>query len=170
MKHLTKLFTMCAVAMAAICFSACEKEPSNPGNGNGNNTPTELFYETLEGTEWEGEYATTTQTQYGVYPVTIHWTVDFLKDGRGEVMFRQISQAYDPDTYSWQMTYTYDGKNTGVISDGMGEWPMSGENKWDFTCDPYNRTLQVTLQFEAQHVEDGPIVTYGGPTTLHQVR
>jgi len=170
MKQVFRALLACLVTVSMLGLASCEKEPANQGNENGGNTVSDLYYETLEGTEWEGTYATTTQTQYGVYPVTIHWTVDFLKDGKGEVMFWQESQAYGPDTYSWKMTYTYDGKNAGVISDGMGEWPVNGDNQWSFTCDPYNRTLQVPLLFEVQHVQDGPIVTYGGLTTLHQVR
>ena len=98
----------------------------------------------------------------GKAPCTIHWTVDFLRDGKGEVMFWLESQAFDADQYSWEMTYTYDGHNAGVITDADGNWP--------FTLDPYNRTMSVTLQFQTQHEEGGQMFTYGGPTTLHQTR
>lgn len=161
MKNIFRLF---AVAVISLCFmglTACKKEKTEPVTP-GTNPGEELYYETLVGTEWEGTYQTTTQTQYGAYPVTIHWTVDFLQDGNGEVMFWMESSAFDPDQYSYTFNYTYDGKNAGEITDADGQWP--------FTCDPYNRTMQVTLQFQTQHVEDGPLYTYGGPTTLHQVR
>ena len=162
MNNNLKRFMLGMMLLATTAFVACEKEPATNENPSGGTDVTELVYETLVGTEWEGTYATTTQTQYGPVPCTIHWTVDFLNDGRGEVMFWMESQAFDADQYSWQMTYTYDGHNAGVISDDDGEWP--------FTCDPYNRTMNVTLQFQTQHEEGGAIFTYGGPTTLHQTR
>jgi hypothetical protein len=162
MKNIIRLFMASMMALATIGFASCEKEPANNNQPGGDTTPAEPVYETLVGTEWEGTYSTTTQTQYGAVPCTIHWTVDFLRDGRGEVMFWLESQAFDSDQYSWQMTYTYDGHNAGVITDEDGSWP--------FTCDPYNRTMNVTLQFRTQHEEGGQMFTYGGPTTLHQTR
>jgi len=169
MKSILRFFMAGTMALAMIGFASCEKEKVTPAGDTTDPTGPQP-YATLDGTEWEGEFYTSTQTQYGSYPVTIHWTVDFIRDGEGEVMFWQQSQAYDPDQYSWKMTYTYDGNNGGVISDGHGEWPIEGESQWPYTVDPVNRTLQVMLQFDVQHVQDGPIITYGGLTTLHQVR
>ena len=162
MKNIIRFFMLGMIAAATIGFVACEKDPANNNQPNDSTNPTELVYETLVGTEWEGTFATTTQTQYGTVPCTIHWTVDFLRDGKGEVMFWIESRAFDADQYSWEMTYTYDGHNAGVITDSDGNWP--------FTCDPYNRTMNVTLQFQTQHEEGGQMFTYGGPTTLHQTR
>ena len=87
MKNMIRLFMAGMIAVATIGLVSCEKEPANNNQPSGNTDPTELVYETLVGTEWEGTYATTTQTQYGTVPCTIHWTVDFLRDGKGEVMF-----------------------------------------------------------------------------------
>lgn len=168
MKRVLKTLALAAVAMTML-FTSCQKEKVTPTEG-GTTPPAIPVFETIEGTEWEGTFYTTTQTQYGLYPVTIHWTVDFLSNGEGEVMMWQESQAYDPDKYTWKMTYTYEGNNAGVITDGFGEWPVEGDNQYPFTLDAVNRTLEVMLQFEVQHVADGPIITYGGLTTLHQIR
>lgn len=62
------------------------------------------------------------------------------------------------------MTYTYDGVNSGVISNW--EYGTAG----NFTVDPYNRVLVVeNLTLEIGETEDAGY-TYGGVTTLHQVQ
>jgi|GEM_PF-819654 len=169
MKKFFKLMAVAVLTTSMLFVASCKKEKVTPTEG-GSTPPAIPTYETLEGTEWEGTYNTTTQTQYGTYPVVIHWTVDFLANGEGEVMMWQESQAYDPDQYTWRMTYSYDGNSGGVVSDGFGEWPVDGDNNYPYTVDAVNRTLELNLQFEVQHVADGPIITYGGPTTLHQIR
>lgn len=105
-----------------------------------------------------------TYDQYPGYtnvPVILHWTVDFLKDVKGEIMNWFESQSYDPDEYTWEMTYTFED-NAGVITDENGETP--------FTCDPYNRTMSLNLVIYVQNEEGGQVYTYGGPVVLHQVR
>ena len=160
MKKNVRIFVMAMMAMSMLCLAGCDRDPVEPDP-----TPQpveEPTYETLVGTEWEGSYAT--HDQYPGYtsnPLTIHWTVDFLKDGNGEVMFWLESANYDPDPYSWQFTYTFED-NKGVISDEFGDKP--------FTCDPYNRTMNLNLTVSFQNEEDGSVYTYGGPVTLHQTR
>lgn len=148
------------IAFSMLGFVACERTPVTPEP-----TPdpiTEPTYETLEGTEWEGTYATYDQYPgYEGVPITIHWTVDFLKNRKGEVMFWFESQAYDPDQYTWAMTYTFNN-NKGVITDENGETP--------FICDPYNRTMNLDLKITVQYEDGGDGYTYGGPVTLHQIR
>lgn len=159
MKQIIRLMMVAVMAMATVGFAACERVNDDPQGGQ---TPVEPTYETLAGTEWEGTYATYDQYPgYTSVPITIHWTVDFLQDGRGEIMYWFESQAYDPDTYSWQMSYTF-ANNAGVITDADGTTA--------FTCDPYNRTMDLTLTVGVQYEEGGTVYTYGGPVTLHQVR
>ncbi len=160
MKKRFKILVMAMVSVSCMCVTSCERTPVTPEPEP--EPIVEPTYETLVGTEWEGTYATYDQYPgYTSNPLTIHWTVDFLKDGKGEVMFWLESQNYDPDPYSWEFTYTFEN-NAGVISDEFGDKP--------FTCDPYNRTIDLNLTVSFQNEEDGPVYTYGGPVTLHQTR
>ena len=160
MKRNVRILVVAMLAMSMMVLAGCKRDPVEPEP-----TPQpveEPTYETLEGTEWEGAYATHDQyPDYTSTPLTIHWTVDFLNDGRGEVMFWFESENYDPDPYSWEFTYTFED-NQGVISDDSGDKP--------FICDPYNRTMSLNLTVSLQNEEDGPVYTYGGPVTLHQTR
>ena len=154
------------MAISMVGLVACGKDDNNNGSQQGGSTPaTEPTYETLVGTEWEGVFATYDQTPgYTQNYLNIHWTIDFLSDGRGEIMFYLESPGYDPDPYTFPMTYTYDGVNAGVISDW--EYGQAG----NFTVDPYNRTLVVeNLTLEIGETADAGY-TYGGVTTLHQMR
>ncbi len=160
MRKIFKSFVMAVVVLSMLGLASCERTPVTP-DPEPEPTP-EPTYATLVGTEWEGAYAT--HDQYPGFtsnPLTIHWTVDFLSDGKGEVMFWLESLNYDPDPYSWQFTYTFD-HDEGVISDEFGDK--------HFVCDPYNRTMDLNLTVSFQNEEDGPVYTYGGPVTLHQIR
>ena len=168
MKKVFRLMMMAMMAVATMGFVACEKDNDNNNSGQqgGGTTPVEEpTYETLERTEWEGVYSTYDQTPgYTQNYLNIHWTIDFLSDGQGEIMFYLESPGYDPDTYTFPMTYTYDGVNSGTISNW--EYGTAG----NFTVDPYNRALVIeNLTLEIGETEDAGY-TYGGVTTLHQVR
>ena len=150
------------LAVSMLGLASCKKEHVTPVGGETPEQP-ELVYETLENTEWEGTFSTHGQAAgHTNASMIFHWTVDFLKDGKGEVMFWIESPDVDPEEFSWEMTYTYNGNNTGVLIDDEGEHPI--------TLDPYNRTMKVELLVGIQHEEDGPGYTYGGLTTLHQTR
>lgn len=168
MKKVFRLMMMAMMAVATMGFVACEKDNDNKNSGQqgGGTTPVEEpTYETLERTEWEGVYSTYDQTPgYTQNYLNIHWTIDFLSNGEGMIMFYLESPGYDPDTYEFPMTYTYDGVNSGVISNW--EYGTAG----NFTVDPYNRVLVVeNLTLEIGETEDAGY-TYGGVTTLHQVQ
>lgn len=169
MKKVFRLMMMAMMAVATMGFVACEKDNDNSNSGNGQQggdpTPEMPSYATLERTEWEGVFSTYDQTPgYTQNYLNIHWTIDFLSDGQGEIMFYLESPGYDPDTYTFPMTYTYDGVNSGTISNW--EYGTAG----NFTVDPYNRALVIeNLTLEIGETEDAGY-TYGGVTTLHQVR
>ncbi len=160
MKKFFKLMMVAMMAMATVGLVACEDD-----NGGQPGPVDEPSYETLVGTEWEGVFATRDQAPgYTQNPLNIHWTIDFLKDGKGELMFWLESPGYDPDPYTFPITYTYDGDGVGKID------PWEYGDAGSFFADPYNRTLVVkNLTVEiGETAESG--YTYGGETTLHQVR
>ena len=162
MRNILKLIVAGVLAVSMLGLASCKKEKITPEGGE---TPeqTDLVYETLVGTEWEGSFATHGQEAgYTSIPITIHWTVDFLQNGQGEVMFWFESELFDNTPYSLDMSYTYDGNNAGIVLESESEHP--------FTIDPYNRTMSLDLTVNLQHAEDGPVFTYGGLTTLHQTR
>lgn len=162
MKHVFKLMVAAVLAVSMLGLASCKKEEVKPAGGENPDQPG-LAYETLVGTEWEGTFVTRGQ-EVGHTNVSMifHWTVDFLQDGKGEVMFWVESPELDPDEFTWEFDYTYDGNNAGVLTDSEGDHPL--------TIDPYNRTMSVELVVGIQHVEDGPAYLYGGQTTLHQTR
>lgn len=167
MKKIFRMMTVATVAVAMMGFVACEKDNDNIGGQQGGDTPSvDPTYETLVGTEWEGIYFTYDQTPgYTQYSITIHWTLDFLADGQGEIMFWFESQAYDADAYTASMTYTFDAASaTGSIA----EWEYgSGGN---FIVDPYNRTLVIDNLSIAMGENESSVYIYGGNTVFHQVR
>lgn len=179
MKNIMNLVVTGVLAVSMLGFTSCQKD-DNDGKTpeqtnsvdnttpNGGETPeqNDLVYQTLVGTEWEGRFATYGQEAgYTNIPITIHWTVDFLRDGKGEVMFYFESELFDNTPYTLDMTYNYDGNNAGTLKSE----DLNDENL-PFTIDPYNRTMNVELTVNLQHAENGPIFTYGGRTTLHQTR
>lgn len=167
MKKIFRLMMVAMMAVAAVGLSACDKENDNAAGGQqgGGTTETEPTYETLVGTEWEGVYATYDQMPgYTQNYLNIHWTIDFFSDGKGEIVFWLESPGYDADPYTFEMTYTYDGNGKGHIS------PWEYGDAGDFVADPYNRTLTVQhLTLEIGETEESGY-TYGGSTTLHQIR
>lgn len=101
MKKVFRLMMMAMMAVATMGFVACEKDnDNNSGQQGGGTTPVEEpTYETLERTEWEGVYSTYDQTPgYTQNYLNIHWTIDFLSNGEGMIMFYLESPGYDPDT------------------------------------------------------------------------
>lgn len=162
MKKIARMMFVAAMAIATVGFVSCDKEENNVNNSssqNGSETPT---YETLERTEWEGSYSTTTQTQQGTMALTIRWTLDFLANGQASVMMVFESQAFDNTPYDWTSTYSYDaatGKGT-ITDDNLGTV--------EFTTDAVNRTMIADLVIYVQHEEGGTEIPYGGTTTLHQ--
>ena len=89
MKKVFRLMMMAMMAVATMGFVACEKDNDNNNGGQqgGGTTPVEEpTYETLERTEWEGVYSTYDQTPgYTQNYLNIHWTIDFLSNGEGNV-------------------------------------------------------------------------------------
>lgn len=145
--------------LSVLTLASCKKEPDPV-------TPTppatnDPVYETLVGTEWEGTYLQRVATQsHGTFDILIHWTVDFLADGKGEVMWWLESPGIDPGEDTHEMTYTYEGNNQGTISFGSSN---------PFVIDPYNRTMTTTLTFSAEFEADFT-TSLGGETVLHQTR
>ena len=163
MKRLSRILLMALMAVATVGFVACKKE--NTGTTANTDNPGDtgsLTYETLERTEWEGSYATTTQTPQGNMPVTLRWTIDFMADGKASVMLVLDSQAFYDTPIEWESEYTYDpATGNGVMSD-------ENLDSVTFTTDAVNRTITAELVIKTQHEEDGPVYSYGGVTTLHQ--
>ena len=162
MKQIFKYFAMVAVAVATLGMVSCGDDNNDPGNNGGGNgeLPT---YTTMEGTSWEGTYATTTNDGYQTYPMIIHWALDFVSPKNGEIMVWFESQAFDPTTFTGDFTYTYDGKNKGHIDTDFF-------TPDDFTVDAVNKTMEMSLIIHLIHEQNGPEFPYGGMTTLHQVR
>lgn len=162
MKRIARIMFVAAMAVATVGFASCGDE-ENTGNTPGNQpVPETPVYETLERTEWEGSYSTTTQTQYGAMALTIRWTLDFLAGGQASVMMVFDSQAFDNTPYDWSSTYTYDpATGKGVLTD-------ENLGTVNFTVDAVNRTLTADLVVYVQHEEGGEGIPYGGTTTLHQ--
>ena len=149
MKKIFNRLMVVAVAIAMFGFAACDDENST---SNSNNNTEITAPESLAGTEWEGVFATYDQTPgYTQYPINIHWTIDFM-------------EVFDPDPYDFDMTYTYDGKGNGNIA----RWEYGDAG--NFTVNPYNRSITIeNLTLEMGETEDSGY-TYGGQTTLYQVR
>lgn len=160
MKKIFNRLMVVAVTIAMLGFVACSDDNSTSNNNTEIAAP-----ESLAGTEWEGVFATYDQTPgYTQYPINIHWTIDFLQDGKGEIMFYLESQVFDPTPYTFEMTYTYDGKGNGNIA--RWEYGEAG----NFTLNPYNRAITIeNLTLEMGETEDSGY-SYGGETTLYQVR
>lgn len=154
-----KTFSLLLVFIIPIfIFTSCKPEPVDP---TVDPVLEEPLYETLERTEWEGAYLEHVNTlSHGSFDVIIHWTVDFLADGKGEVMLWLESPSISADVDTYEFTYSYNGDNTGVLDLG-GARP--------FTIDAYNRTMTAKLTFDAEF-EEGTTTNLGGETVLHQVR
>lgn len=162
MKKIFNRLMVVAVAIAMLGFAACDDEN---GTSNSNSNTEITAPESLAGTEWEGVFATYDQTPgYTQYPINIHWTIDFMEDGQGKIMFYLESPVFDPDPFDFDMTYTYDGKGNGNIA----RWEYGDGG--NFTVNPYNRSITIeNLTLEMGETEDSGY-TYGGQTTLYQVR
>ncbi|MBR1550361.1 MAG: hypothetical protein IJ634_06960 [Bacteroidales bacterium] len=160
MKKFFKYMFVALMATATLGFAACSDDDKD-NTVSGSDLPT---YESLEGTQWEGSYTTTTQTPQGTMPLSIRWTLNFLANGRASVMFIFDSQAFDNTPYDWSSTYTYNpSTGTGKLSDEyLGDV--------NFTTDAINRTLTANLVIYVQHEEGDSGYPYGGETTLHQTR
>lgn len=155
---MTKLLAS-VLMLSTMVFAACEKEPATDKP----DTPAteEPVYETLVGTEWEGTCLNHVVTRsHGSFDIVVHWTVDFRADGQGEVMCWLESQGIDPGIDTYGCTYVYEGGNNGTLNFGSAR---------PFVIDPYNRTMTLTLTFEAEFESD-VTTTLGGETVLHQVR
>lgn len=165
LKKIFKFMMVALMATATVGMVSCDKDDTNDNQGNQlgiDNPDVTPTYETLERTEWEGTYNTTTQTQYGPMALTIRWTLDFLANGQASVMMVFESQAFDNTPYDWTSTYTYDpATGTGVLTD-------ESLGSVSFTTDAVNRTLTANLVIYVQHEEGSDGVSYGGVTTLHQ--
>ena len=161
MKKSFKILSSFVLLASLLCFAACEKddEKENPGINEA--------YATLEGTSWEGTYVTTINSGYGSNPFNITWTLDFNENSEGFVMLDLDSPAIDHTTVEGDLTYTYDGKSGGVLRYAILD---NDKIEVNYTVDAINRTLTAELTFEARHEENGPFFTYGGKTTLHQIR
>lgn len=147
------------MATATIGMFSCGKEDSDSGTSGHPDIPS---YETLERTEWEGSYTTTTQTPQGSMPVTLRWTIDFMGDGKAGVMLMLDSQAFYDTPIEWESEYTYD------LATGNGTLSDENLGSTTFATDAVNRTMTAELILMTQHEEDGPVYSYGGMTTLYQ--
>lgn len=145
--------------LAGLALASCTKDDATQDNRQPQ-PQTDIIYQTLVGTEWEGSYADVIQSSHGQYNAILHWTVDFLADGQGELILWLECQATDSDADTYSITYTYNGDNTGTLDINDGQ---------PFVIDPYNRTLTATLTFKAEF-ESGVTSTLGGETVLHQMR
>lgn len=158
MKKLATSLLASLMLFSALSLSACGKDDTDEGTQQP--TPPSTVYESLEGTEWEGTFADVIQSNYGQFDAILHWTIDFRANGQGDLMLWIDCQATDNDIDTYDITYTYNGDNTGTLAINGGQ---------PFVIDPYNRTMTTTLTFNAEF-ESGVTSTLGGETVLHQMR
>ncbi len=159
MKRFFRTILVALMSATLVTLTSCNpEERPNPGDVP-TNPPT---YSTLERTEWEGAFSTTTQTSQGNMALIIRWTLDFLANGQASVMMVFESQAFDNTPFDWTSSYTYDpATGNGVLTD-------ENLGTVNFSVDAVNRTMTADLIIYVQHEEGGSTVGYGGTTTLHQ--
>jgi len=160
MKKTLTTIVASVLMLSTIALASCKKEPTTE-EPTPPTTTEEPVYETLVGTEWEGTCLNHVVTQsHGTFDIIVHWTVDFRANGQSEVMWWLESPGIDPGIDTHESTYVYEGGNKGTLSFGSDR---------PFVIDPYNRTMTITLTFDAEFESD-MTSTLGGETVLHQMR
>lgn len=161
MKHLNKIIGWMMVACAGLALAtSCNKE----GTPDDNNIP-DFTMQSLAGTSWRGYYEDVLHHN-GSHQMLFTWTLDFNDEGTGMVMMEMTSPVAEDIVEEFDLTYTYDGANSGKLK-YMG---YMYEYTSDFIVDPLNHSLDVNLRMHFLLSEDDTVGTvFGGRTTLYQV-
>lgn len=159
-----KLFLLIWMALVAISFSSCEKEPAvdNPAGPDSPNIPATMD---IVRTSWQGVYSgTVIHPQAGELACVLTWTIDFVDETNVSILLEMVTGGQAQQPREMSCTYTYDGHQGEIVSEEGGEVQCD-----PFVVDPVNRTFTIDFRITTGFSQEEPQIV-GGPTIFHQVR